>query len=294
MNTNNGSIHPGLKAMIAGCSFALMSAFVWYSHINAQSNSVLISGSKSKAVSTTVNSEAPAPPPAPQHPAEQQRTILLSGSKSYTGSTIIKAETLKSIQDKTPDNATKLFRSENSEAKPDKPKDVLMSGSKVGVLTTTITPSAPVPGSNPQPPSDQQRGILMMSSKSTVGTIFIKPGTLNEVGIDPEPKAKNAQPQPNQAAGDSPKPDAPKDILMSGPKSMILTTSNPAPVSKDSKNPSQPVQAAEKPQQPDKPKDVLMFGSKAMSQPVFSTRRVETETTQKAAPPAQQQKSEQK
>ncbi|MCE9519299.1 MAG: hypothetical protein K8R87_07090 [Verrucomicrobia bacterium] len=218
MNTTPSSIHPGMKALVAGCSLALLSAFVWYSHTQAQS----------KSTSSQVTQASP----------EKAKT----------------------------DGATKG--------------------------QSSSSPAA-IPPVTPQPVTQEQRQILLLGTKSYTGTTIVKPGTLNELGIVPDPKAKNVQPQSKQTAGDSPKSDAPKGILMSGSKSGILTTSNLAPVSKDSQNSSQPVQTDGKSSQPDKPKDILMFSSKAMSQPVFSTRNANPDS-QKAAPPAQQQKPEQK
>lgn len=218
MNTTDGSVHPGIKALVAGCSLALMSAFVWYSHIQAQSKSILISDLKSKTVSTTVNPGAPAPPSAPRHSAEQQRTILLSGLKSYTGSTIIKAETLQSIQDKTPDNATRLFRSKSSEEKPDKPEVVLMSGSKAGIITTTASPSTPAPPTNLQPLTDRQKVLLMTGS-----------GTTDSTQKSSEPKSESKQPKAQtqskesgakQTAAAPAKPGAPNDVLMLSSKAL--------------------------------------------------------------------------
>ncbi len=214
MSTTTRSIHPGMKALVTGCSLALLSAFVWFSHTQAQSKSTpsdVAQTSLQKAKSDGATKAQSSSPQAAttsdpvQSVTQAQREIMMLSSKSYTGTTVIKAETLSPIKDKTPDADTKLFRSDK--------------------LAT--------------------------------------------------------------------KPDVPNKTLMSGSKTMIITTSILAPVSKDGQNPSQPNQAPGASPQPVVPKDVLMFSSKAMSQPVFSTRKVSPDS-QKAAPPVQQQKSEQK
>ncbi len=181
MNTTNGSIHPVIKALVAGFSLMMMSALVWYSHIQAQSKPASSDGAPAEKSPAT----AIVPSGVAQTTTEQQHLILMSGSKSFTGTTTLNAGTL--APQKAPQPQTEEQRK------------VLMQSSKTTVITQFIEIT-------------QQPETLSGPAKST--------DAKNKTG-QAQPQASGAVAIPDQKAVEkSPKTEVPQGTLMLGSKSM--------------------------------------------------------------------------
>lgn len=83
MNTPNGSIQPVIKALVAGFSLTMMSALVWYSHIQAQPNSP--DGQVAKQEIAKSNATVTPPPPSiPSVPLPTDGTLQLENQSLNT------------------------------------------------------------------------------------------------------------------------------------------------------------------------------------------------------------------
>ncbi len=306
MNTTNGSIHPIIKALVAVFSLTMMSALVWYSHIQAQPKSPADQVAKQETAKSNATGTAQPnvgtlqldgqPPIAITPSTKVSGMLLLPSSKSYTGLSPVMAGNLSASASSTNANSKVDVNTPPLPSIPSVPQTTDGTRLLKDQTLYSITPSV----------ETSCKLYLSGSCKYYSGLSTVIEGTFNAPAKSSESNGGAAPSQTNTKVDVPTTPPLPSipsvpqtSVDTINPRISIITVVDPSSTYESHHSPlasvthyiyepfklsdpiapliklhsEEPKPAAENPANPEPNKTVLMLGSKSIGLPVFVPKK---------------------